>query len=74
MKGHERLTDVASSVNACDVPEKYDTLKLEYADKVLHVVSQSKTQAETCACVCVDPSQYPSEWPPGVPHQRLDHL
>jgi hypothetical protein len=37
-----RLIDVASRVNACDRPDKYDTLKLEYADKVLHAADQSR--------------------------------
>jgi prephenate dehydrogenase (NADP+) len=37
-----RLIDVASRVNACDIPDKYDALKLEYTDKVLHVADQSR--------------------------------
>jgi hypothetical protein len=37
-----RLIDVASRVNACDIPDKYDALKLEYADKVPHVADQSR--------------------------------
>jgi hypothetical protein len=37
-----RLIDVTSRVNACDIPDKYNALKLEYADKVLHVADQSR--------------------------------
>jgi hypothetical protein len=29
-------------VNACDRPDEYDALKLEYADKVLHEADQSR--------------------------------